>query len=284
MTIAITGATGHLGRVVINQLKDQVPASDLVALVRSPAKASDLGVSAREAHYSKPETLDRALAGVNTLLLISSSEVGQRAVQHHNLISAAKNQGVKRIVYTSLLHADTSALSLADEHRETEAELKASGLLFTILRNGWYTENYTASVPSAVTSGAFLGSADDGRISSAARVDYAEAAVAVLTSEGHDGKTYELAGDNAYTLSDLAAEISRQTGRDIPYRDLRESEYAAALASFGLPEIAARAYASFDVAAAQGALFDDGRQLSQLIGRPTTPLAVSVAEALAISQ
>ena len=136
MTIAITGATGHLGRLVINQLKDQVPASDLVALVRSPAKASDLGVSAREADYSKPETLDRALAGVNTLLLISSSEVGQRAVQHHNLIAAAKNQGVKRIVYTSLLHADTSALSLADEHRETEAELKASGLLFTILRHG----------------------------------------------------------------------------------------------------------------------------------------------------
>jgi NAD(P)H dehydrogenase (quinone) len=281
MTIAITGATGALGRLVINQLKDKVPAADLVALVRSPAKASDLGVSAREADYSKPETLDRALTGVNTLLLISSSEVGQRAVQHHNLIAAAKNQGVKRIVYTSLLHADTSALSLADEHRETEAELKASGLLFTILRNGWYTENYTASVPSAVTGGAFLGSADDGRISSAARVDYAEAAVAVLTSEGHDGKTYELAGDNAYTLTDLAAEISRQTGRDIPYRDLRETEYAAALASFGLPETAARAYASFDAAAALGALFDDGRQLSQVIGRPTTPLAVSVAEALA---
>jgi NAD(P)H dehydrogenase (quinone) len=281
MTIAITGATGALGRLVINQLKDKVPAADLVALVRSPAKASDLGVSAREADYSKPEILDQALAGVNTLLLISSSEVGRRAVQHHNVITAAKNQGVKRIVYTSLLHADTSALSLADEHRETEAELKASGLLFTILRNGWYTENYTASVPSAVSGGAFLGSAGDGRISSAARVDYAEAAVAVLTSEGHDGKTYELAGDNAYTLSDLAAEISRQTGRDIPYRNLRETEYAAALASFGLPETAARAYASFDAAAALGALFDDGRQLSQVIGRPTTPLAVSVAEALA---
>jgi len=230
---------------------------------------------------ANPKCSIRPLAGVNTLLLISSSEVGQRAVQHHNVIAAAKNQGVKRIVYTSLLHADTSALSLADEHRETEAELKASGLLFTILRNGWYTENYTASVPSAVTGGAFLGSADDGKISSAARVDYAEAAVAVLTSEGHDGKTYELAGDNAYTLSELAAEISRQTGRDIPYRDLRETEYAAALASFGLPQAAARAYASFDVAAAQGALFDDGRQLSQLIGRSTTPLAVSVTEALA---
>ena len=281
MTIAITGATGQLGRLVIKQLKDRVPAADLIALVRAHAKASGLGVSAREADYSKPEMLDQALEGVNTLLLISSSEVGQRAVQHHNVIAAAKNQGVKRIVYTSLLHADTSALSLADEHRETEAELKASGLLFTILRNGWYTENYTASVSSAVTGGAFLGSADGGRISSAARVDYAEAAVAVLTSEGHDGKTYELAGDNAYTLSDLAAEISRQTGRDIPYRDLRETEYAAALASFGLPEAAARAYASFDAAAALGALFDDGRQLSQVIGRPTTPLAVSVAEALA---
>ena len=134
MAISVSGATGALGRLVINQLKDKIPAADLVALVRSPAKASDLGVSAREADYSKPEILDQALAGVNTLLLISSSEVGRRGVQQHNVIAAAKNQGVKRIVYTSLLHADTSALSLADEHRETEAELKASGLLFTILR------------------------------------------------------------------------------------------------------------------------------------------------------
>lgn len=280
MTIAITGATGHLGRLVINGLKARISAEDIVALARSTAKGSDLGVAVRRADYRDPETLALALSGVDTLLLISSSEVGQRAVQHHNVIEAAKNQNVKWIVYTSLLRAETSPLSLAGEHRETEAGLKASGIPFTILRNGWYTENYTASVAAAVAGGAFLGCAGAGRISSAARVDYAEAAVEVLATPGHIGKTYELAGDEAYTLGDLAAEISRQTGKNIPYKDLSESDYAAALVKLGLPEAAARAYAGSDTGASQGALWDDGRQLSKLIGRPTTPLRVSVAEAL----
>ncbi len=282
MTIAITGATGNLGRLVIQRLKTRISAESVVGLARSTARGSDLGVPVRHADYSDPETLAQALSGVDTLLLISSSEVGRRTVQHRNVIEAAKQQNVKWIVYTSLLHADASPLSLAEEHRQTEAELKASGIPFTILRNGWYTENYTASVPAAVAGGAFLGSAGAGRISSAARVDYAEAAVEVLTTEGHIAKTYELAGDNAYTLSELAAEISRQTGKDIPYKDLPESDYASALVRFGLPEAAATAYASFDAGASQGALSDDGRQLSKLIGRPTTPLPVSVAEALSI--
>jgi NAD(P)H dehydrogenase (quinone) len=231
----------------------------------------------RDADYSMPETLDRALNGIDTLLMISSSELGQRRVQqHHNVIEAAKRTGVKRIVYTSLLHADTSPLNLGEGHRATEAELRVSGIPFTILRNGWYTENYTASVPGALAGGAFLGSAGNGKISSALRAEYAEAAVAVLTSAGHDGKTYELAGDEAYSLSDLAAEISRQAGRTIPYKNLPEADYTAALTVIGLPEPLAQAYASYDV----GALFEDGRQLSALIGRPTTPFATAVADAL----
>ena len=278
--IGVTGATGQLGRLVVNGLKRRVPASEIVALARTPAKAEGLGVAVREADYSRPETLGPALAGIDTLLLISSNEVGQRAAQHRNVIEAAKQAGVKWIVYTSLLHADRSPLSLTDEHLTTEVELKASGIPVTILRNGWYTENYTASVPGAVAGGAFIGSAGRGRISSAARADYAEAAVAVLTSEGHQGKTYELAGDQAYTLNDLAAEITRQAGKHIPYKNLPEADYAAALAGFGLPAPVAQAYASFDVGAAQDALFDDGRVLSKLIGRPTTPLSVSVAHAL----
>jgi len=278
--IGVTGATGQLGRLVVNGLKRRVPASEIVALARTPAKAEGLGVAVREADYSRPETLGPALAGIDTLLLISSNEVGQRAAQHRNVIEAAKQAGVKWIVYTSLLHADRSPLSLTDEHLTTEVELKATGIPVTILRNGWYTENYTASVPGAVAGEAFIGSAGRGRISSAARADYAEAAVAVLTSEGHQGKTYELAGDQAYTLNDLAAEITRQAGKHIPYKDLPEADYAAALAGFGLPAPVAQAYASFDVGAAQDALFDDGRVLSKLIGRPTTPLSVSVAHAL----
>ena len=196
------------------------------------------------------------------------------------MIEAAKKTGVKRIVYTSLLHADTSPLNLGEVHRATEAGLRTSGIPCTLLRNGWYTENYTASVPAALAGGAYLGSAGNGRISSALRVDYADAAVAVLTSEGHDGKTYELAGDESYTLNDLAAEISRQTGRMISYRNMPEAEYAAALTGLGLPEPVAQAYAHYDAAASQGALFDDSRQLSALIGRPTTPLATAVAAAL----
>ncbi len=280
MTIAITGATGQLGRLVIEKLKARIPANDIVALARSPAKAAGLGVAVREADYSKPETLAKALAGVDTLLLISSSEIGQRTSQHRNVIEAAKKAGVKRIVYTSLLRADASPLSLAGEHLAAEAELKASGVPFTILRNGWYTENYTGSIGGALANGAFVGSAGEGKISSAARADYAEAAVAALTGEGHAGKTYELAGDEAFALKDLAAEISRQSGKTIPYKNLPEADYAAALAGFGLPEGIAKAIASWDVGASRGALFDNGRQLSKLIGRPTAPLSATVAAAL----
>lgn len=280
MIVAVTGSTGQLGRVVVGQLGDQASDIETVGLARSPAKAADLGVEVREADYDRPETLGPALSGVDTLLLISASEIGKRAAQHRNVIEAAKEAGVGRIVYTSLLHADTSPLDLAKEHLATESELKRSGIPLTILRNGWYTENYTGSIPGALAGGALLGSAGDGRISSATRADYADAAVAVLSEPGHEGRTYELAGDEAWTLDDLAAEISRQTDREIPYRDLPEAEYAAALEGFGLPEGLARAIAGWDTAASQGALFDDSRQVSKLIGRPTTPLPVAVADAL----
>lgn len=280
MTFAITGATGQLGRLVVDQLKKRVATTDIVALVRSPDKAGDLGVTVRAADYTKPATLDAALAGVDTLLLISSNEIGQRASQHRHVIEAAKRAGVKRVVYTSLLHADTSVLSLAGEHRQTEADLKASGLAWTILRNGWYSENYTGSIAGALAGGAFIGSAGEGRISAAPRADYAEAAAVALAGSGHEAKTYELAGDTAWTLADLAAEISRQTGRDLPYRNLPEADYAAALKGFGLPEGLAAAIAGWDTGAAQGALFDDSRQLSALIGRDTTPLSVPVTAAL----
>ncbi|MBF9254028.1 SDR family oxidoreductase [Pontibacter sp. 172403-2] len=280
MKIGITGATGQLGRIVVNKLKEKVSADTIVALVRTPEKAADLGVEAREADYDKPETLTKALQGIDTLLLISSSEVGKRATQHKNIIKAAKQAGVKRIVYTSLLHADTSSLSLAGEHLATEAALRDAGIPYTILRNGWYHENYTGSIPGALAGGAFIGSAGEGKIASAARADYAEAAVAVLTSEGHQGKIYELAGDEAYTLSDLAAEISKQTGKDIPYTNLPEAEYAGALTSFGLPEGLAQAIAGWDVSASRGDLFDDSRELSKMIGRPTTPMSATVADTL----
>ena len=271
MAIAVTGATGHLGRLIIEKLKAKVPADGIVALARTPEKAADLGVDTRPFDYTKPETLTPALRGVDTLMLVSSSEVGKRAVHHRNVIDAAKKAGVRRIVYTSLLHAGTSPLSLAEEHRQTEADLKASGIPYTILRNGWYAENYTGSIPGAVAGGAFLGSAGEGRISAAARADFAEAAVAALTGTGHDGKTYELAGDDAWTLSDLAAEISRQVSRAIPYRDMPAADYAAALAGLGLPAPLAQAIASWDADASRGALFHDGKDLSRLIGRPTTP-------------
>jgi NAD(P)H dehydrogenase (quinone) len=281
MTIAITGASGHLGRLVVRSLAARVPASEIVALVRSPAKGADLGVEIREADYDRPVTLDRALVCVDRLLLVSGSVPGARVAQHRSVIAAAERAGVKWIAYTSILRADASPIDLAADHRATEADLRASTVPHTLLRHGWYTENYTGSLGGALAAGALLGSAGDARISSATRADYAEAAAAVLATDGHEGRTYELAGDEAWTLPDLAAELSRQTGSDIPYRDLPRDEYAAVLASVGLPAGLARAIAGWDVAASQGALFDDSRQLSRLIGRPTTPLSAAVAEALA---
>jgi NAD(P)H dehydrogenase (quinone) len=280
METGVTGATGKLGRLVIEKLKEKIATENIVALVRNPEKAKDLKVESREFDYNNPGSLVGVLKGIDILLLISGNEIGQRARQHLNVIEAAKNAGVKWVVYTSLLHADTSTLSLAGEHLATEKALETSGIPYTILRNGWYTENYTGSVKGAIAGGAFVGSAGEGKISSATRADFAEAAVAVLTGQGHQGKTYELAGDEAYTLTDLAAEISRQTGKDIPYKNLPEDDYAALLKSFGVPDLYAGAIAGWDISASRGDLYDDGKQLSKLNGKPTTPLALVVSEAL----
>jgi NAD(P)H dehydrogenase (quinone) len=279
--IAVSGATGQLGTLVIENLKTRIPASEIVALARDPQKAAGLGVEARAMDYDQPGSLPPALKDVKTLLLISSNAIGRRSQQHRAVIDAAKAAGVERIVYTSLLKGEGSPLKLlAEEHGDTERALAASGLETTILRNGWYTENYTASIPGALAGGAFLGCAGTGRIASAARADYAEAAAVVLTQQGHAGRIYELAGDSAYTLEELAAEISRQCGRNIPYQNLSEAEYATALEGFGLPKPLAAAYAAFDRGAALGGLDDGDRHLSRLIGRPTTPLSVLVSAAL----
>lgn len=281
--IAITGASGQLGRLVIDSLLTSVPASELVALVRNPASVSDLkdkGINVRQADYTQPDTLITALQGVDKLLLISSSEVGQRLVQHQNVIEAAKETGVSLLAYTSILHADTSPLGLADEHKATEAALADSGIPHVVLRNGWYSENYIASVPAALELGALYGCAGAGKISSASRADYASAAAAVLTQEDQAGTIYELAGDSAYTLAELAAEISVQTGKDIGYVDLPETDFADALLKAGLPAPLASLLANSDTGASQGGLYDDSQTLSKLIGRPTTTIAESVKEAL----
>jgi NAD(P)H dehydrogenase (quinone) len=282
--IVVTGATGQLGRLVIKALLKTQPASDIVAAVRSPEKAADLaalGVQVRRADYNEPATLDTAFKGADKVLLISSSELGRRAVQHRAAINAAKRNGVQLIGYTSVLRADTSPLGLADEHRETEGALRASGVPFVLLRNGWYTENYLRSLAAALEHGAILGSADDGKIASAARADYAEAAALVMTRDAQAGRVYELAGDSAYTLTELAAEVTRQSGKKVEYQNLSEAEYKAALVGLGLPEVVAALLSDSDAAASKGALFDNAHQLSQLLGRPTTPLATVVGEALA---
>ncbi|CFQ92435.1 nadph:quinone oxidoreductase 2 [Yersinia frederiksenii] len=282
--IAVTGATGQLGRLVIDALLKKVPASEIIAAVRNPEKASDLaalGLQVRKADYSQPATLDTAFQGVDKLLLISSSEVGQRVTQHTAVINAAKHAGVKLLAYTSLLHADTSVLGLGEEHRATEALLHESGLPVVLLRNGWYTENYAASIAPAVAHGAFIGAVGNGRIASAAREDYAQAAAAVLTQEDQAGKVYELAGDDSYTLAEFSAEIARQSGKPVVYKDLSETDFKQALISAGLPEGFASMLADSDAGAAKGGLFDDSHTLSKLIGRPTTPYAKVIAATLA---
>lgn len=280
MKIGITGATGQLGQLVVAKLKEKTAASNLVALVRTPTKAQNLGIEARAFDYTEVDGLGEALMGIDTLMLISGSEVGQREKQHRNVIEAAKKAGVKHIVYTSLLHAATSDMILAVEHRATEKDLAESGITYTILRNGWYTENYVGSAPGAIQAGAFIGSAGEGKISSATREDFAEAAAVVLTTEGHDDKIYELAGDEAYTLAELAAEVSKQVGKEIIYKNLSTTDFVAALVEIGLPEGFAQVLADSDEQASKGALFSDDKTLSTLIGRPTTALATVVKNIL----
>ncbi|MEH5096699.1 SDR family oxidoreductase [Atlantibacter hermannii] len=281
--IAVTGATGHLGQLVINELLTTHNAQDIVAIVRNPAKAQALvqkGAQVREADYGNSAALAQALQGVEKLLLISSSEVGQRAPQHRNIINAAKSAGVQLIAYTSLLHADTSPLGLRAEHIETENDLAQSGIPFVLLRNGWYSENYLASVPAALEHGAFIGSAGDGKIASASRQDYAAAAAKVLSLDNQAGKVYELAGDEAWTLTELAEKLSALTGKSVVYQNLSEADFAAALQNAGLPEGFARLLADSDVGASKGGLYDDSHQLSRLIGRPTTSIDDSLKASL----
>ncbi|URW78704.1 SDR family oxidoreductase [Xiashengella succiniciproducens] len=280
MKIGITGATGQLGRLVVDYAKKSTSPSNIVALVRDPEKAKDLGVEVRAFDYNKPEALEAQLKGIDRLLLISGSEIGKRVQQHENVIKAAKATGIKLLAYTSLLHTDSSPIFLASEHLPTEKILRASGITYAILRNGWYTENYTQSISQNITAGAVFGCAGQGKISAAARKDYAEAAAVVLTGEGHEFKIYELAGDESFTLSDLAAEISKQTGKKIVYNNLSEAELVEVLKNAGLPEQMAGAFASIDTHIANGALYDNSHQLSQLIGRKTTPLSAVVKEAI----
>ncbi|WP_288875319.1 SDR family oxidoreductase [uncultured Kosakonia sp.] len=281
--IALTGATGQLGQFVVEALLKTVPAKEIVAIVRNPAKAEALskqGLIVRQGDYNDQAALTQALAGVEKLLLISSSEVGQRAAQHRNVINAAKAAGVKFIAYTSLLHADTSPLGLHVEHVETEKLLAESGIPFTLLRNGWYSENYLASAPAALAHGVFIGAAGEGKIASATRADYAAAAARVISEEGHAGKVYELAGDKAWTLSDLAALLSEASGKKVVYQNLSEADFAAALKGAGLPDGLAEMLADSDIGASKGGLFDDSQTLSKLIGRPTTSIADSVNDLL----
>ncbi|EOE1184442.1 SDR family oxidoreductase [Proteus mirabilis] len=277
--IAITGATGLLGQHVVESLLQTVPANQIVAFARDVKKGATLsqkGVLVRQADYNDKASLITALQGVDKLLLISSSDVGKRTVQHRNVIEAAKSADVQFIVYTSILHADRSPLSLHVEHVETEKMLADSGLSYTLLRNGWYTENYLASVPAALEHGIFLGAAGDGKIASATRADYALAAARVISEEGHIGKVYELAGDEAWTLEQLAKELTKQSGKQVVYNNLSQADFVAALKTAGLPDKLSNMLADSDIGASKGGLFDDSHTLSKLIGRPTTTLAESI--------
>ena len=281
--IVVTAATGQLGRLVIANLLKTTPAAQIVAAVRDPAKAADLaaqGVQVRRADYTDPASLDAAFAGASKVLLISSNDLGNRVAQHRNAIDAAARAKVSLLAYTSVLHADRSTLGLAGEHRETEAAVRASGVPYTLLRNGWYIENHTVSLGGAVAHGALAGGAGEGRISAAARADYAEAAAVVLTKAGAVEQVYELAGDSGFTLAELAAEVSRQSGKAIPFHNLPQQEYRDLLVSVGLPAPLAELIADSDAQAAKGALFDDSRTLSKLIGHPTISLADAVKAAL----
>lgn len=279
----VTGASGQLGRLVIAHLKTLVPAGDIVALVRRPEAAAEFeaqGIAARIADYTDPAALTAALAGIDRMLLISASEVGRRAPQHRNAIDAAKAAGVGFIAYTSILHADRATMQLAEEHRATEAMLAESGIPHALLRNGWYSENLLAALPTDLSLGKHFGAAGTGRFSTAPRHDFAEAAALVLAGPGHEGKTYELAGDTAVTLAEFAALLSAAAGKTVDYVDLPEAAYAEALIGAGLPAALATALADSDARAAEGELYDASGTLSALIGHPTEPMAETIRRTL----
>ena len=284
----VTGSTGQLGRLVIGELLKQVPASSIVAGVRSPdhevaRQFSARGVEIRVADYARPDTLSSAFEGIGRLLMISSTAGDDRAAQHQNVINAAKAANVGLLAYTSLLHADTSTSGLAEDHKNTEAALRASGLPFVLLRHGWYTENHTASVPPALQYGAVIGSAGQGRFSSATRADYAEADAVVLTTEGQAGRIYELAGDESYDLTDLANTIASSAGRPVNYQDMPKAKFKQALVGMGLPDVLAELIAESDISASRGELEDHGRQLQALLGRPTTPYQQAIEAAVSVA-
>jgi NAD(P)H dehydrogenase (quinone) len=285
MTTVVTGATGKLGRRVVEALLRQGVAPDqIVATGRAVERLGDLaatGVAVRRADFDDPDSLRSAFAGARKLLLVSGSEVGSRVRQHRDAIEAAQAAGVQHIAYTSLANADRSSVVLAPDHRATEQAVVASGIPFTILRNSWYLELYTDQLTTYLGTGVVLGAAGDGRVSAANRDDYARAAAAVLTGDEHAGKVYELGGDESFTLLELAEEISRQSEKTVVYQDLPTAEYQRALEGFGLPAPAAALYADCDRAIAAGELVVDGHDLSRLIGRPTTSMPEAIAAALA---
>jgi len=284
MTIAVTGATGQLGRLVLEELLASQEPAALVAVVRDAGKAEELrarGVQVRVADYSDPAALAAALAGVDKLLLVSGSEVGSRVAQHANVVNAAKAAGVGFIAYTSVLAADTTALILAPEHKATEELIRASGLDYTILRNGWYTENYVQAVATARQTGAVVAAAGDGRVASAARADYAAAAAAVLSSAGHEGRVYELSGDYAWDFKELATAITAIAGREVVYQPVSAPELVEVLTTAGLDQGTAGFLAALDTDTQAGLLAIVTGELSGLIGRPTTPLLQALRSATA---
>lgn len=282
-THMITGASGQLGQFVVEHLAKRVPASNIIALVRTDAAAADFaakGISTRIGDYDDRDSLHYAFAGVDRLLLISSSAVGERARQHRNVITAAKDAGVSFIAYTSILNAQASEMALAAEHKQTEDAIKAAGIPYSFLRNGWYSENITMTLAQDLQFGQHFGAASDGKFTTATRNDYAEAAAVVLAG-GHDGQVLELAGDTAFTLAEFAETVSDVAGKPVTYTDMPEDAFAAALTSAGIPAGFAGILADSDAQAAKGALFNDSKTLSGLIGRPTEGIKDTIAAALA---
>ena len=283
MKIAVTGATGQLGRLVVNQLLEKGGDLEVIAVVRDPGKAEALaarGAEVRVAAYDDPAALAKALAGVDKVLLISSSEVGKRIQQHKNVIDAAKAAGVKHLLYTSAPRATATALILAPEHKATEENIHASGLPYTILRNNWYTENYLRQVEPAKATGKLVTAAGSGKVASATRADFAAGAVAALTGSGHEGKTYELGGDHAWDFNELAAALGEVIGKPVVYQPVSPDELKQILIGTGANEGMAGFASALDANIADGALAEVTHDLSRLIGRPTTPLKEGLAKAL----
>ncbi|WP_462413659.1 SDR family oxidoreductase [Neobacillus sp. Marseille-QA0830] len=281
MKILVTGATGKLGSKVVETLLKSIPASDLAVSVRNPEKAEGLrarGVEVRKGDFDRPETLDTAFAGIDSLLIISADGDNETRIrQHTDAVKAAERAGVKFIAYTSLANATESKNLMAPPHVATEAAIKKTGIPYSFLRNNWYLENEIGSIQGAIAGAPWVTSAVEGKVGWALQQDYADAAAAVLVGNGHENTVYELSGP-LLTQEELASALGSVLGKEIPVQQVSDEQYAEIMKGLGVPDFAIPIVVGIQESIRNGSLDVESNDFEKVLGRPVTPINEAMAQ------